>query len=59
MTRLVLEFYNKINGQVYFCNCFKEALEKAQEDNCLTNIHQHIEIALKNKNFKNKIITVH
>ena len=48
-------FYNKINGQVYFCNCFKEALEKAQEDNCLTNIHQHIKIALKNKNFKSKI----
>ena len=48
-------FYNKINGQVYFCNCFKEALEKAQEDNCLTNIHQHVKIALKNKNFKSKI----
>lgn len=48
-------FYNKINGQVYFCNCFKEALKKTQKDNCLTNIHQHIKIALKNKNFQSKI----
>lgn len=48
-------FYNKINGQVYFCDCFKNALEKVKSDDCLTIIHSHIKIALRDKNFKHKI----
>lgn len=48
-------FYNKIGHQIYFCNCFKEALSKVHEDDCLTNPHQHITKALENTSFKNEI----
>ncbi len=48
-------FYNKINKKIYFCDCFKNALEKIQKEDCLTNIHKHTEIALRDKSFKHKI----
>ena len=47
-------FYNKINGKSYFCDCFKEALQKTSLKPNKKD-HKHIQYALDNQKFKNGI----
>jgi len=47
-------FYNKITGDISFCSCFKESIQKeGLEVNA--NTHKHIKYAIKNKSFLEKI----
>lgn len=49
-------FYNKLTGESFFCNCFKDAIVKSgsSEDN-LEFSHPHIIYAINNKKYKREI----
>lgn len=47
-------FYNKITGDISFCSCFEESIQKeGLEIN--SNTHKHIKYAIENKSFLEKI----
>ena len=46
-------FYNKMNGESYFCSCFKDALSKNSDG--LLIMHNHLKKALANMSFKESI----
>jgi len=47
-------FYNKITGEVFFCTCFKQAIEKITH-NDTKEIHKHLKKALKELKYKTDI----
>ncbi|MCH8492854.1 MAG: hypothetical protein LAT53_06445 [Idiomarina sp.] len=49
-------FYNKVTGESYFCDCFKDAVTKAgRSRGNLASTHPHIQYALQNENYKKGI----